>query len=101
MFLISGQDCNSGMQKRIHFRTDMELYICGPVNNSDISLGYQFCKNITFILYIYNVTFKQSVAKIFRRHNRLRQLQNINCLQSESKLINGVAGKTTGHVILI
>ena len=24
-----------------------------------------------------------------------------NYLQSESKLINGVAGKTTGHVILI
>jgi hypothetical protein len=23
------------------------------------------------------------------------------CYQSESKLINGVAGKTTGHVILI
>jgi hypothetical protein len=54
--LISGQDCNSGMQKRIHFRTDVEHNICGPVNNSDVSLGYQFCKNITFILYIiYNV----------------------------------------------
>jgi hypothetical protein len=26
-------------------------------------------------------TFKQSVAKIFQRHNRLRQLQNINCLE--------------------
>ena len=55
VFLTSGQDCNSGMQKRIHFRTDMEHNICRPVNNSDVSLGYQFCKNITFILYvIYN-----------------------------------------------
>jgi hypothetical protein len=51
-FLTSSQDCNSGMQKRIHFRTDMEHNICRPVNNSDVSLGYQFCKNITFILYI-------------------------------------------------
>ena len=25
MFLTSGQDCNSKMQKRIHFRTDVEL----------------------------------------------------------------------------
>ena len=59
MFLTSGQDCNSGMQKRINFRTDMEHYICRPVNNSDVSLGYQFCKkNITFILYIiYNVRY--------------------------------------------
>ena len=46
------------MQKRIHFRTDMEHNICRPVNNSDVSLGYQFCKNITFILYIiYNVRY--------------------------------------------
>jgi hypothetical protein len=52
VFLTSDQDCNSGMQKRIHFRTDMEHNICRPVNNSDVSLGYQFCKNITFILYI-------------------------------------------------
>jgi hypothetical protein len=58
VFLTSGQDCNSGMQKRIHLRTDMEHNICGPVNNSDVSLGYQFCKNITFILYIiYNVRY--------------------------------------------
>ena len=58
VFLTSGQDCNSGMQKRMHFRTDMEYNICGPVNNSDVSLGYQFCKNITFILYIiYNVRY--------------------------------------------
>ena len=58
MFLTSGQDCNSGMQKRIHFRTDMEHNICRPVNNIDVSLGYQFCKNITFILYIiYNVRY--------------------------------------------
>ena len=58
VFLISGQDCNSGMPKRIHFRTDMEHYICRPVNNSDVSLVYQFCKNITFILYIkYNVRY--------------------------------------------
>jgi hypothetical protein len=27
VFLTSGQDFNSGMQKRIHFRTDMEHYI--------------------------------------------------------------------------
>ena len=51
VFLTSGQDGNSWMQKRIHFRTDMEHNICRPVNNSDVSLGYQFCKNITFILY--------------------------------------------------
>jgi hypothetical protein len=57
VFLTSGQDCNSGMQKRIHFRTDMEHYICRAVNNSDVSLGYQFCKNITFILYIINKDF--------------------------------------------
>ena len=36
MFLTSGQDCNSGMQKRIHFRTDMEHNICRLVNNSDV-----------------------------------------------------------------
>ena len=29
-FLTSGQDCNSGMQKRIHFRTDVEHYIYRP-----------------------------------------------------------------------
>ena len=58
MFLTSGQDCSSGMQKRIHFRTNMEHNICRPVNNSDVSLGYQFCENITFILYIiYNVRY--------------------------------------------
>ena len=58
VFLTSGQDCNSGMQKRIHFRTNMEHHICRPLNNSDNSLGYQFCKNITFILYIiYNVRY--------------------------------------------
>ena len=28
VFLTSGQYCNSGMQKRIHFRTDMEHNIC-------------------------------------------------------------------------
>ena len=56
VFLTSGQDCNSRMQRRIHFRTDMEHSICRPVNNSDVSLGYQICKDITFILYmIYNV----------------------------------------------
>ena len=62
VFLTSGQDCNSGMQKRIHFRTDMEHSICRPVNNSDVSLGYQFCKNITFILYIiYNVRYNNAL----------------------------------------
>ena len=30
VFLTSGQDCNSGMQKRIHFRTDVEHYIYRP-----------------------------------------------------------------------
>jgi hypothetical protein len=61
VFLTSGQDCNSGMQKRIHFRTDMENNICRPVNNSDVSLGDQFCKNITFILYIiYNVRYNNN-----------------------------------------
>jgi hypothetical protein len=60
VFLTSGQDCNSGMQKLTHFRTDMEHNICRKVNNSDVSLGYQFCKNITFILYIiYNVRYNQ------------------------------------------
>ena len=49
VFLASGQDYNSGMQKRIHFRTDMEYNICRPVNIIDVSLGYQFGKNITFI----------------------------------------------------
>ena len=52
MFSTSDQDCNFGMQKRTHFRTEMEHNICRPVNNSHVSLGYQFCKNITFILYI-------------------------------------------------
>ena len=38
--------------------SDMEHNICRPVNNSDVSLGYQFCKNITFISYIiYNVRY--------------------------------------------
>ena len=60
VFLTFGQDYNSGMQKRIHFRTDMEHNICRPVNNSDVSLRYQFCKNITFILYmIYNVRYNK------------------------------------------
>jgi hypothetical protein len=60
VFLTSGQDYNSGMQKRIHFRTDMEHNICRPVNNSDVFLGYQFCENITFILYIiYNVRYNK------------------------------------------
>jgi hypothetical protein len=52
VFLTSGQDCNSGMEKRMHFRTDMEHNMCRPVINSDVCLRYQFCKNITFILYI-------------------------------------------------
>jgi hypothetical protein len=60
VFLTSGQDCNSGIQKQKHFRTDMEHNICRPVNNSDVSLGYQFCKNIIFILYIiYNVRYNK------------------------------------------
>jgi uncharacterized protein with PQ loop repeat len=61
VFLTSAQNCNSGMQKRIHFRTDMEHNICRPVNDSDVSMGYQFCKNITFILYIvYNVRYNNA-----------------------------------------
>jgi hypothetical protein len=61
VFLASGQDCSSGMQKRIHFRTNLEHNICRPVNNSDVSLGNQFCKNIPFILYvIYNVTYSNT-----------------------------------------
>ena len=44
VFLNSGQDSYSGMQKRIHFQTDMEHSICRSVSNSDDSLGYQFCK---------------------------------------------------------
>ena len=63
VFLTFGQDYNSGMQKRIHFRTDMEHYICRPVNNSDVYLGYQFCKNITFILYIiYNARYNKHIC---------------------------------------
>jgi len=62
VFLTSGQDCNCGMQKRIHFRTDMEHNICRPVNNSDVSLGYEFCENITFMLYIiYNVRYNNKL----------------------------------------
>ena len=34
-----------------------------------------------FFMEIIIYTFKQSVAKIFPRHDRLRQLQNINCLE--------------------
>ena len=33
----------------------------GPGEHSDVSLGYQFCKNITFILYIlYNVRYNNN-----------------------------------------
>jgi hypothetical protein len=65
VLITSGQDCNSGMQKRKHFWTDMEHNICRPVNNSDVSLGYQFCKDITFILYIiYNVRYNKRVCWI-------------------------------------
>jgi hypothetical protein len=39
-FLTSAQDCTSGMQNRIHFRTDMEHNICRPVKNSDVSLEH-------------------------------------------------------------
>jgi hypothetical protein len=46
------------VENPLHFRTNMEHNICRPVNNIDVSLGYQFCKNITFILYIiYNVRY--------------------------------------------
>ena len=45
----------------MHFQTDMEHNICRSVNNSDVSLGYQFCKNITFILcIIYNVRYNNT-----------------------------------------
>jgi hypothetical protein len=53
-------------KKRIHFRTDMEHYICRPVNNSDVSLGYQFCKNITFILYIIYMSIPHILITITR-----------------------------------
>jgi hypothetical protein len=56
--------------KNIHFRRDMEHHICRPVNNSDVSLGYQFCKNITFILYvyiIYNVRYNKGETPISAR----------------------------------
>jgi hypothetical protein len=50
VFLTSGQDCNSGMQKQIHFRTDMEHYICRPVNNS-VPWGTNFVKT-SLLFYI-------------------------------------------------
>jgi hypothetical protein len=41
-----------------YHRTYREHNICRLVNNSDVSLWYQFCENITFILYIiYNVRY--------------------------------------------
>ena len=65
MFLTSSQDCNSGMRKRIHFQTDMEHNICRLVNNSDVPLGFQFCNNITFILYIiFNVRYGTALTTI-------------------------------------
>jgi hypothetical protein len=67
VFLTSGQDCNSGMQKRIHFRTDMEHNICRPVNNSDVSLGYQFCKKKHHFYFIYNNNV---------RYNNINYLKN-------------------------
>ena len=74
VFLTSGQDCNFGMQKRKHFRTDMEHGICRPVNNSDVSLGYQFCKNITFILYIiYNVRYNKYLYSHNLKYNGIEK----------------------------
>jgi hypothetical protein len=63
VFLTSGQDCNSGKQKRIHFRADLEHNVCRPVSYSDVSLGYQFCKSETFILYIiYNIRYNNIIS---------------------------------------
>jgi hypothetical protein len=43
----------------------MKHNICRPVNNSDVSLWYQFCKNITFILYIiYNVRYNNTTCQL-------------------------------------
>ena len=102
VFLTSGHDCNSGMQKRIHFRTDMEQYICRPVNNSDVSLGYQFCKNISFILYIiYNVRYNKTsystckksreVNIIFQSSSRHIKIEIVfpNYLKSSSQSSSG------------
>jgi hypothetical protein len=68
----------------LHFSRKGELFkkminsvvICRPVNNIDVSLGYQFCKNITFILYIiYNVRYNNTsyCCGIF-----IHQLKNYN-----------------------
>ena len=84
VFLTSGQDCNSGMQKRIHFRTDMEHNIYRPLNNSDVSLGYQFCKNITFILYIiYNVRFNKKYYSTYANYYSyvdICQVKTVTCV---------------------
>jgi hypothetical protein len=46
----------------------MEHNICRPVNNSDVSLGYQFCKDISFILYmIYNVRYNNICYTVKRQ----------------------------------
>ena len=80
VFLTSDQECNSGMQKRIHFRTDMEHHMCRPVNNSDVFLGYQFCKNITFILYIiYNIRYNN--IKQCAMRTRLKPVVNSCALE--------------------
>jgi hypothetical protein len=56
VFLTSSQDCNSGMQKRIHFRTDMEHNICRLVNNSDVSCrslqALYLCKRLDFTRFL-------------------------------------------------
>ena len=79
VFLTYRQDCNSGMQKWTHFRTDMEHNICRQVNNSDVSLGYQFCKNITFILYIiYNVRYTSTIYWLIVVYRQVSSISAIN-----------------------
>ena len=56
----------------------MEHNICRPVNNSDISLGYQVGKNITFILYIiYNVKYNKT-QYCDGHHYTLTNTNNVN-----------------------
>jgi len=48
------------------------------VNNSDVSLGYQFCKNITFILYIiYNVRYNNIYSPFKVCHKWHSYLSNV------------------------
>jgi hypothetical protein len=88
VFLTSGQDCNSGMHKQMHFRTDMEHNICRPVNNSDVSLGYQLCtiwkQSTYFELYSY---FQILLVYICKLKDMLTNLNaGLHFLNSEIKM---------------